>query len=120
MCLKTADGHMSVHSWPSGKLASSWKVPGCGSSSTPSYSKRSCFAHTRDGRFVCVGESCGCWCGERQCLALFWGWGVEVHVCIQGAHLEYKSRAMAIKSLKASAQVHCDAWMRNSTRLWPH
>lgn len=58
LCLKSADGHMSTHSWPSGKLVSKWKVPGCGSSSssTPSYSKRCSFGHTRDGRFVCVGN----------------------------------------------------------------
>lgn len=57
VCIKTGDGHMSVHSWPSGKTFSSWKVPGCGSSTTPSYSKRCSFGHTRDGHFVCAGVS---------------------------------------------------------------
>lgn len=54
---KTCDGRMAVYSWPSGKLISSWKVPGSGgSSSTPSYSKRCCFGHTKDGQYICIGE----------------------------------------------------------------
>lgn len=54
LATKTADGRMAVHSLPSGKLLSSWRVPGC-SSATASYSSRCSFGHTRDGHYVCVG-----------------------------------------------------------------
>ena len=57
---------------------------------------------------------------DASALHYFGGGGWGCMCAFKGPHLEYKSRTMAIKSLKASAQVHCDAWMRNSTRLWPH
>eukprot|EP00877_Chromochloris_zofingiensis_P014113 jgi/Chrzof1/8956/Cz03g30180.t1 len=55
---KTHDGRMHVYDTNSWEAVAHWRVPGC-SQAAASYSGRCSFGHTRDGNFICVGNSKG-------------------------------------------------------------